>query len=134
MSRKSMMHFAEYMLSRSEFLQENCQDLEDYRDPECLIPIFMLGYFGGQIAKRYDTIVPDEWALLSALIEEGLASDDDDVGTAVATGLIEGLIHRAEAIEGLWPRIEARLGSEARGYADAYRNADYSVKIKDSTK
>lgn len=128
MSKESMRRFADNMLSRSAFLRDNCQDLEEYSDPECLLPISLLGFFGRQIAKQYDALAPEEWALLSALIEQGLASDDEDVRTAVSTGLIEGLIHRAEAVEGLWPRIEVGLGSLARSYADAYRNADFTVK------
>lgn len=123
-----MMQFANDMLSRSAFLRDNCQDLKEYTDPECLLPISLLGYFGGQIAGQYDTLASREWALLSALIEQGMASEDDDVSTAVATGLIEGLIHRAEAVVGLWPKIEVGLGSPARSYADAYRNADFTVK------
>ena len=123
-----MTRFADDMLSRSAFLRDNCQDLEEYNDPECLLPISLLGSFGGQIAKQYDALAPEEWALLSALIEQGLASDDEDVRTAVSTGLIEGLIHRAETVEGLWRRIEVGLGSLARSYADAYRNADFTVK------
>lgn len=123
-----MMQFADSMLSRSAFLRNNCFDLEEYSEPECPLPISLLGYFGGQIASQYDTLAPEEWVLLSASIEQGLTSDDDDVKTAVRTGLIEGLIHRAEAIEGLWPRIEVGLGSLARSYTDAYRNADFTVK------
>lgn len=124
MSKESMMQFANDMLSRSAFLRDNCQDLKEYTDPECLLPISLLGYLGGQIAGQYDTLASREWALLSALIEQGMASEDDDVSTAVATGLI----HRAEAVEGLWPKIEVGLGSLARSYADAYRNADFTVK------
>lgn len=123
-----MMQFANDMLSRSAFLRDNCQDLGEYSDPKCLLPISLLGYFGGQIAKQYDGLAPEEWALLSAVIEQGMASEDDDVSTAVATGLIEGLIHSAKAVEGLWPKIEVGLGSLARSYADAYRNADFVVK------
>ena len=108
-----MMQFADQMLSESVFLRGNCRDLEEYRDPEEPLPISLLGHFGGEIAKRYDTISPEEWRRLSALIEQGLASDDSDIGTAV---------------EGLWPRVEAALGPQARSYADAYRNAGLAVK------
>lgn len=128
-----MMRFADQMLSESAFLRDNCRDLEEYRDPEEPLPISLLGHFGGEIAKQYDTIDPEEWRRLSALIEQGLASDDSDIGTAVATGLIEGLIHRAEAVEGLWPRIEANLGPQARAYADAYRSADFTSGVLGST-
>ena len=128
MSKESMMQFADHMLIESAFLRDNCRDLEEYRDPEEPLPISLLGHFGGEIAKQYDAIGPEEWRRLSALIEQGLASEDSDIGTAVATGLIEGLIHRAEVVEGLWSRIEAALGPQARSYADAYRNADFTVK------
>ena len=124
MSIESMMRFADLMLSRSAFLRDRCGDLEEYTDPEHPLPISLLGRFGGEIATNFDTISPGDWATLSAMIEQGLASDDEDVGTAVATGLIEGLIHRAETVENLWPRIEAGLGSGARSYADAYRKAE----------
>ncbi len=122
-----MMRFADRMLSESAFLRDNCRDLEEYRDPKEPLPISLLGHFGGEIAKQYDTIGSEEWRRLSDLIEQGLASDDSDVGTAVATGLIEVLVHRAEAVEGLWPKIELGLGSQARSYAAAYRNADFAV-------
>ncbi len=127
MSKESMMKFTDQMLSESAFLRDNCRDLEQYRDPEEPLPISLLGHFGGEIAKRYDTIGLEEWRRLTDLIEQGLASDDTDVGTAVATGLIEVLIHRAEAVDGLWPKIEQGLGSQARSYAAAYRNADFTV-------
>ena len=124
MSYKSMMRFAESMLSHSAFLRGQCHDLDDYRDPEAPLAIPLLGHFGVTIAANFDTIPPGEWKTLSAMIEQGLASGDEDVGTAVATGLVEGLIHRAETVENLWPRIEAALGSAARSYADAYRKAE----------
>jgi hypothetical protein len=124
MSKKSMIQFADTMLSRSTFLRDYCRDLEEYVDPQAPLPISLLGYFGSQIAANFDVISPDEWATLSAMIEQGLASNDEDVGIAIATGLIEGLVHRAEAIENLWPRIEASLGSKARNYADAYRKSE----------
>lgn len=132
MSKESMMRFADQMLSESAFLRDNCRDLEEYRDPEEPLPISLLGHFGGEIAKQYDTIGHEEWRRLSDLIEQGLTSGDSDVGTAVATGLIEGLIHRAEAIEGAWPKIELGLGPLARSYADAYRNADFAMKAQEA--
>lgn len=105
-----MMHFADAMLSRSAFLRDHCRDLEEYTDPEHPLPISLLSRFGGEIAANFDTISPGEWAMLSAMIEQGLASDDEDVGTAVATGLIEGLIHRAETVEDFVAQDRGRPG------------------------
>jgi hypothetical protein len=125
MSIQSMLQFAEEMLAKSAFLQEHCHDLEQHRDPGEETPIGMMGDFGLEIASGYETMTPAERTLILGLIEQGLLSHDEDVSTAVATGLIEGLIHRAEVIDGRWEKIEPDLGPEARAYADAYRNADF---------
>ena len=124
MSNRPSMTFAKDMLSRSTFLRDHCHDLEEFMDSENPLPILLLGQFGGVIANNFEVLAPGEWAALAAMIEQGLTSNDADISTAVATGLIEGMVHRAEAIDNLWPRIEAGLGSKARGYADAYRSAE----------
>lgn len=118
---RPVMLLIEAMLSASAVLRGECRSLVDEAEPHCPLPTVLMGEMGQVVAEGWDAIPADEWTRLSALIEGALASDDDDLGTAVATGLIEGLIHRAEAIGGLWPRVEAALGPEARDYADAYR-------------
>lgn len=122
---KSAMDYAENMLSKSEFLRTHCKDVNDYRDPEDPMPTLLLASFGLQMAAHFEQISSAEWNVLVRLIEEGVSNEDKDVGEAVATGLLEAMVNYAEATEGLWPEIEARLGPEALDYADAYRKADY---------
>ncbi len=122
---KSAMDYAESMLSKSEFLRTHCNDVNEYRDPEEPMPTLLLASFGLQMAAHFEQIPPAEWKALVRAIEEGVSNKDKDIGEAVATGLLEAMVNYAEATEGLWPEIEARLGPEARDYVEAYRKADY---------
>ena len=133
MSTGSVMQFADDMLSKSAFLQEYCSDQKIYRDPGEELPLSMLGYFGKEIASHYEAIAPAELRIILHMIEQGVQSRDSDIGDAVATGLIEGMIHRAEGIEGKWEKMEADLGPEARKYADAYLAWSGDVKRTTTT-
>lgn len=128
MNLGSSQTFAKKMIVESRFLSQRYLDIDltpwtDFDNR--LLPIPLLSSFGGDIAREFEIISPDEWTELVALIEKGLTSHDDDISTAVATGLVEALVNVAELEEGRWPRIDAVLGPEARGYADAYRNAAF---------
>lgn len=53
------------------------------------------------------------------LIEDGVASDDEELGTAVATGLIEGMVVRA-ITRGNWDSIAMELGPLSKSHAEAW--------------
>ncbi len=125
MSRDSAMRFSESLLSTSKFLTEHCDVayLDGFRDNDDPLPLCMLGYFGQIRAEHFDSVPLQEWRFILASLERELKSGDEYMEAAVATGFIEGLIYQSEEISlDLWRRIEADLGPEARGYADAYRN------------
>ena len=126
MSLQDAQIFAKKMIARSRFLSERYIDLSPWTDEEgSLLPTALMGGFGYDIANEFAEMSHSELAELVALIEEGLTSDDEYLNTAVATGLIEAVVNLAEQKEGLWPRIDAALGPEARAYAEAYRNAPF---------
>ena len=126
MSLETARKFAQDMIAKSDFLSERFIDLSSWTDLEGgLLPLSLMSGFGIQMVQDFNSISEKEWSELVALIEEGLTSGDEYIDTAVATGLIEAIVHFAEPIEGLWPRIDAALGPEARAYADAYRNAPF---------
>jgi hypothetical protein len=52
-------------------------------------------------------------------IEDAMNSDDEDLSTAVATGMIEGIISRASRT-GVWEKIRPILGPASAHYADAW--------------
>jgi hypothetical protein len=54
-----------------------------------------------------------------ALIESGVG-DDGELGTAIATGLVESLVSNAELEKGLWPRILPNFGKRSREYIQAW--------------
>ncbi len=54
------------------------------------------------------------------LIEYGLSSGDDELETAVATGLIEGLVGCTGGVGKNWEMIQALLGEKSRQHADAW--------------
>jgi hypothetical protein len=125
MNHLSMCSFAQYMISQSNFLAARYVDLSYWLDPESPMPFVLIADFGHKIAQEFESIGEKDWSELVSLIEEGLNSEDEYIETAVATGLIEAIVHVAEPIHGLWPRIDAALGPEARAYAEAYRNAPF---------
>lgn len=126
MSSNSVQDFALYMIKESNFLSERYGDISEWFDLDGNpMPIVLMGDFGISIVKNFSMISDSDWWKLVELIEDGLNSEDKDVDTAVATGLIEAVVNVAELEEGLWPRIDAALGPEARAYAEAYRNAPF---------
>lgn len=53
------------------------------------------------------------------LVERGMLSASEHVGTLVATGLIEGLIAESYRL-GVWEQIEPLLGTQSRLHARAW--------------
>jgi hypothetical protein len=57
------------------------------------------------------------------LIENGMESSDEELGTAVATGLIEGMVGYAcgsGSSEGRWDEVRSRLRRLSRSHADEW--------------
>ncbi|MDQ0419272.1 hypothetical protein J2045_000282 [Peteryoungia aggregata LMG 23059] len=73
---------------------------------------------GWQIAANFHSI-PNPGALFE-VIEAAMASGDDTLSTAVATGLIEGLISSSDNRPGEWGMILPYLGVKSKAYADAW--------------
>lgn len=77
---------------------------------------------GYRLAEDFDSKdMPSNQALF-ALIENGVDSDDLMLGTAVATGLIEGMATRAQQIEGLWRQMTPLLGKRSLQHAEVWLN------------
>ena len=120
MTQETMLTYVNYMLENSELLRRDIRALKLVMDPDDPLPVSTCGAFAKQIVVHFDEIEPEEWKNLSTMIEEGAMSADEDISTMIITGLIESLINRAERIDGLWPRIRAALGPEARRFGDLY--------------
>lgn len=55
-----------------------------------------------------------------SLIEQAMESSDQELVTAVATGLIEALVNRAVRSNGLWTRMAPLLGPRSLHHAEAW--------------
>lgn len=56
------------------------------------------------------------------MIEDAMASGDDELRTAVGTGLIEAVIARTDGNEQLWRDVESMFGDRSLEYAQAWRS------------
>jgi hypothetical protein len=55
-------------------------------------------------------------------IEAGMRSDNDELATAVATGLVESLVTASDENESAWKEIEGYLYGESKKHALAWKN------------
>lgn len=85
-------------------------------------PIWAFGEVGDAIADNLEALPDETREKIFASIEIGMASPDDDLSTAMATGLIEALISHSDGKAGLWEQIERLLGPDSKKYALAWRS------------
>ncbi len=89
-------------------------------DPPLANPI--LGSIGQEIGENFDSFDEHQKQKIFWLMEKYMRLDDDELSTAVATGLIEALVHKAEEVKGRLNRILSYMGPESKKYADGWIN------------
>lgn len=110
------------ILALSPALAEAHKDTIDYWCPERPPVIIAYAEVGERLADEFDTMDVEMRSSVFNLIESGMKSEDNELGTAIATGLIEGLIGRA-ARKGNWPHVRAVLGPLSLSHADAWHQS-----------
>jgi hypothetical protein len=85
-------------------------------------PIVAFGDIGDAIVDNLTALSGEVRQKVFASIESGMTDPDDDIRTAMATGLIEALISRSDGKPGLWAEIESLLGPDSKKYALAWRS------------
>lgn len=106
----------------SEHIKNTIDKLIEYWTPEKTPTILLFSIIGKNLANQFDMFNDAEGALLFQHIEDGMQSTDDELATAVATGLIESLVNASDGNDELWRRIEQKLGKESQKHAIAWRN------------
>ena len=79
-----------------------------------------LGDYGNFIANNYYEFSELEREHIFAVIEEGFNSDDNELSTAIATGLIEAMDSAASKNPEKWMSIKKSLGHNSNAYLDAW--------------
>lgn len=117
---KSCHKFINTLIERTASLQATYRETIDYWEPDEPPVTTMFAALGSRIADDFDSIETDINWITFRLIEEAMAGDDNNLKTAVATGLLEAIIATAWRHEGLWSRISPMLGDMSRKHADAW--------------
>jgi hypothetical protein len=119
------------MTDINEFIYEFCKNekmlaakqefLDTFEEPS--LTLVICGYFGRGMAENFQSFSQDEMERLSSLIEENINSDDEYLGTCIATGLLEALYNECHEI-GNWDDVKQALGEEAMHYIEAWNKAN----------
>ncbi len=115
------LNFAERLGTLLLLFQPVMHNAEEFWFPDKPPAVVLLGNLGTAFATGFRTLSAHDRKTVAEQVKNGMTGEADYAGTAVATGLIEALIHDAEA-SGTWPEIEATLGSLSRSFATAYHN------------
>ncbi len=113
--------FVEALVRESPGLQAVYRDDVDYWFPEEPPVTVLFGTLGRRIAEDFEHASSETNLRIFTLIESGM-SDNDPQGefrTALATGLIEALVNKAEQMK-LWEHISKSFGRLSRDYVDAW--------------
>ncbi len=106
--------------------QPTMHDAEKFWFPDKPPAVILLSSLGGAFAAGFQTLSARDRKAVAEWLEDGMAGGADYPGTAVATGFIEALIHKAEAA-GIWPQVEAVLGPLSHDFAVAYRSDPFHL-------
>ncbi|QPF85087.1 hypothetical protein IC762_01765 [Bradyrhizobium genosp. L] len=111
--------FLSEVVEFSPSLAEVYRETIKYWAPD--LPPITVAYaeIGRKFADIFEELDPNTRASIFALVEAGMQSDDEAIGTAVATGLIEALVGRAWRT-GRWEHVREELGPLSKSHADAW--------------
>ena len=118
--------FTEGLGTLLPLFQPAMRDAEEFWSPDKPPAVVLLGSLGGAFAAGFQTLNARDRKAVAEWLEDGMKGGADYLGTAVATGFIEALIHKAEA-DGIWPEVEAVLGPLSHDFAAAYRNDPFHL-------
>lgn len=103
----------------SDRINERALQEVDFWLPSSPPAIPILGAIGQEISENFGDFSEIQKRELLSLIEQYLVLEDEDISSAIATGLIEGLLHKAEDEDKL-SEVLLFLGPESRKYAEAW--------------
>lgn len=106
--------------------QPAMRDAEEFWSPDKPPAVVLLGSLGSAFTAGFQTLSTQDRKAVAEWLEDGMKGGTDYLGTAVATGFIEALIHKAEA-SGIWPEVEAALGPLSHDFAAVYRNDPFHL-------
>jgi hypothetical protein len=116
----SYREFINVLVEQSAGLRAAYRETLDYWGPDEPPITILFGELGAQIVEDFDKVGTDVNQRTFQLIEAAMASGDDKLVTAVATGLIEAIVGKAARQEDLWQHISLMFGDLSRKHAEAW--------------
>ncbi|KEY58941.1 hypothetical protein [Serratia sp. DD3] len=106
----------------SEYIKNEVNRCIEYWLPEPPPTILLFSLVGKALVNQLGSLSQLEKSTLFQHIETGMRSDNDELATAVATGLVESLITASDENESVWQEIESYLHVESKKHALAWKN------------
>lgn len=112
--------FIGFLVIISGGLHASYQEVLDEWQPEEPPVTTTFAALGYRIAEDFSSADIDVNRRVFSLIEEAMGSNNQELITAVATGLIEALATRVAHQEDLWERVVPFLGPRTRIHAETW--------------
>jgi hypothetical protein len=116
----SYREFINILIEQSAGLRATYHETLEYWEPDEPPITTLFGELGGQIVEDFYKVGKDVNQQIFKLIEAAMASGDDKLITAVATGLIEAIVAKAARQEDLWRNVSLMFGDLSRKHAEAW--------------
>lgn len=117
---KGCTDFIDLLVITSGRLQAAYQEILDEWQPEEPPVTTLFAALGDRIAEDFFSIDIGANRRIFSLIEQAMESSNQELVTAVATGLIEALVARTVRNEGLWEQVTPLLGPRSLLHAEAW--------------
>lgn len=113
-------NFINALINQSVALRSAYEKILEYWRPDEPPITTLFAALGDRIAENFEITEPDVNKRIFELIESGMASGDQRLITAVATGLIEALISMMASKEKDLTKLMQALGGLSRKHAKAW--------------
>jgi hypothetical protein len=112
--------FINSIICKNSALQETHQESLEYWHPDEPPITTLFAALGDRIASDFEVTDQEVRNQMFSLIESAMGSDNQKLVTAVATGLIEGMISKIISQEGNLQQLIQQLGRLSRKHAEAW--------------
>lgn len=114
--------YLSFFTQASEYIKNEVNRCVEYWLPDPPPTILLFSLVGKALVNQLASLNNSEKSALFQHIETGMRSDNDELATAVATGLVESLVTASDENESVWKEIEAYLHVESKKHALAWKN------------
>ncbi|MCA6963831.1 hypothetical protein [Pectobacterium odoriferum] len=107
---------------KSEYIKNEVNQSIEYWLPDPPPTILLFSLVGKALVKQLALLRESDKLIFFQHIEMGINSENADLATAVATGLVEALVTASDEDESVWGKIENYLHSESKNHALSWRD------------